>query len=453
MTHPTGFAGRDEAASGTAAGFTITEALVALGLTLLLTSSFLLLFGPARQSLRLEPEISSMRHDGRAVLDRIAADLLRAGSGLPVEVPVFTDLDRAGDRNPDGLDFLAAPERLVEASFEPVVGFNGSQATLAAPQSRLGGSRRNSWVVVFNDDEMMPRWVFGRVVSVSGSGSGALGRLGSAVRSGAKTAPAPPRGARVRIAPLTDAWHHHFRASVDADTFSPGSGGGLLERGLQSLLGGVIEAALPGAGSSVVSGLTDQVVASMIETLAAKKGKGKKPGSAGGGGEDPDGYGLFGLGQPGIVPVSRIRYWVRAAGAEERGVLMRRVDETPPQPVGFVEDLQVRYLTGARSDVPLDTPPRFAGDLRTAASLDGHIVRAVEISVRIRSVGRRLAAAPGGSGDSTGPFLLRTYRRRVGLRVAAAGVDRRAWEEHMQMNALPTDIPKIGPLRFLRLPW
>ena len=49
-------------------------------------------------------------------------------------------LDRAGNRNPDGLDFLAAPERLAEASFEPVVSFDGVEVRLgASPVSPLTG--------------------------------------------------------------------------------------------------------------------------------------------------------------------------------------------------------------------------------------------------------------------------------------------------------------------------
>ena len=420
---------------------------MALGLTLVMTAGFLLLFRQARQSLRLEPELASMRQVGRAALDRIAADLLRAGSGLPVEVPIFSDLAPAGDRNPDGLDFLAAPERLAEAAFEPVVAFDGATATLALPNSRLAGSAGSSggsWVVVFNDDEMTPRWVFGRVRSVSGGGGA---------------------GARVRIAPSQDPRRRHFRAAADAGTFEPGSGGGLLERGLRSLLGGAIKAALPGFGNTVVSGLTEQVVTSVIETMTGKKkgeepdggGGGADPGGADPGGADSAGSGLFGLGQPGIVPVSRIRYWVRPApadAADGRAVLMRRVDEAPPQPVGFVEDLQVRYVTGGGNEVLADIPPPFAGDMRSAAHLGGRIARAVEVSVRVRSVGRRLAGSSGpGPGAGAGDFLSRTYRRRVGLRVAAAGVERRAWEERMQWSALPTDIPKIGPLRFVRLPW
>ena len=427
-----------------AAGFTITEAVFALGLTLMVSAGFLLLFQQGRNSLNLQPELSSMRQDGRAALDRIAADLLRAGSGLPVEVPIFTDLDRAGNGDPDGLDFLAAPERLAEATFEAVVGFDGARATLGQPRSRLAGDGENPFVVVFNDDEMTPRWVFGRVVSIRDGTNGLMHLLSEE---------AHPAGAEVRVAPLDNRWHHHFHGSVDADTFSPGSGGGLIERGLQSVLGGVIEAALPALGSAELTGLTEQVVGKMIEELAARAGT---PAPTGEDGEDIEDFGLFGLGQPGLVPVSRIRYWVRAPSADAadgRGVLMRRVDEGAAQPVGFVEDLQVRYVTGANGDVLLDTPPGFIGDMRTAARLADHIVRAVDISVRVRSLETRFAAAPGGGAGDPDLFLTRTYRRRIGLRVPAAGVERRAWEEIMQTRALPTEIPKIGPLRYLKLPW
>lgn len=429
-----------------AEGFTITEAVVALGLTLMVGAGFGLLLRQARLSFELQPELAAMRQDGRAVLDRIAADLGRAGSGLPVEIPVFTDLDRAGNGDPDGLDFLAAPERSAEVSFEPVVGFDGARVTLGTPESRLdrgpaGGDR--PFAVVFNDDEMTPRWAFGRVASVR-----AAGGLGRAVSSS---------GAVVRIAPVDDPWHVHFRPGVDADTFAPGSGGGLLERGLQSVLGGVIEAAVPGIGRGALSSLTDQVVGQMLQRLLERRGQqaGRPPG-----GEDADGYGLFGLGQPGLVEVERIRYWVRApaANAEDgRRVLMRRVNEDAPQPVGFVEDLQVRYVTDENGDVLLDAPPRFAGDMSSAARLRGHVVRAVDVAVRVRSLGRRLAAAGGSGGGPAAVgsegFLNRTYARRVALRVATAGVERRAWEELMQLHSLPTEIPRIGPLRFLPLPW
>ena len=446
-------------------GFTITEAVVALGLTLMVSASFAMLFRQARMSFDLQPELAAMRQDGSAVLDRIGADLVRAGSGLPAEIPVFADLDRAGDQNPDGLDFLTAPERFADASFEPVVGFDGVEVTLGQSESRLdrgGGASDRSFALVFNDDEMTPRWAFGRVVSVrSGPGAGA-GSLGGALRAAGSRivempeGAAPSAGAAVRIAPLEDPWHWHFRASVDADTFQPGSGGGLLERGLQSVLGGVIEAVAPGIGRGAVASLTEQVVGTMLQQLLKKRGL--PPGTPIGG-EESEGYGLFGLGQPGLVPVTRIRYWVRTPetnAADRRRVLMRRVDENAPQPVGFVEDLQVRYVTGQNGDVPLDTPPRFVGDMASAARLRDHVVRAVDISVRVRSIGSRPAArlANQGAGEAAeAGGLSRTYRRRVALRATAAGVERRAWEELMQLNSLPTEIPRIGPLRFLPLPW
>lgn len=447
-----------------AAGFTIAEAVVALGLTLMVSASFGLLFRQARLSLELQPELATLRQDGRAILDRIAADLARAGGGLPAEIPVFTDLDRAGDRDPDGLDFLTAPPRLADASFEPVVAFDGAEVRLESPESRLerGPETGERFVVVFNDDEMTPRWAFGRVVSVRGaapgSGPGLLGALRAATQvtqlesSGGKTP-----GATVRIAPRHDSWHWHFRPSVDGDTFEPGSGGGLLERGLQSVLGGAIEAAVPGIGGGALASLTEQVVGAMMEQLL--KERGGTPGTLSES-EPEDGYGLFGLGRPGLVPVSRVRYWVGEAApnaADSRRVLMRRVDEEPPQPVGYVDDLQIRYVTGQHRDVLLDMPPRFVGDMTSAARLRDHVVRAVDVTVRIRAPGKR--GAPGFSATGDTPpgeedgFLTRTYQRRVVLRAAAAGVERRAWEERMQLHSLPTEIPRIGPLRFLPLPW
>ncbi len=440
---------RRRSRSGAAApGFTITEAVVALGLTLMVAASFGLLFRQARLVLELQPELATLRQDGHAILDRIAADLVRAGSGLPVEVPVFTDLERAGDRNPDGLDFLTAPGRLAEASFEPVVAFDGVEVRLGHPRSRLdggSGGRRRRFVVVFNDDEMTPRWAFGEVVSVrAASGVGSPGEEN-------------PVGARVRIAPRENPWHRHFRPSVDGDTFEPGSGGGLLERALQSVLGGAIEAAVPGIGGGALASLTEQVLGVMLERWARERGA--PPGT-------PlevrqgEGTGLFGLGQPGLVPVNRIRYRVRDAApdaADRRRVLMRRVDDEPPQPVGYVEDLQVRYITGQNGDVLLDSPPGFAGDMASAARLRDHVVRAVDVAVRVRAAEDRAGRAFSGSEaalpEEGGGHLTRVYRRRVGLRVTAAGVERRAWEELMQLNSLPTEIPRIGPLRFLPVPW
>ena len=421
-----------------APGFTITEAVVALGLTLMVAGSFGLLFRQARLTLDLQPELATLRQDGRAILDRIAADLARAGGGLPAEIPVFNDLGRAGDRNPDGLDFLTAPDRLAEASFEPVVSFDGAEVRLGHPGSRLdrgAGDAGRRFAVVFNDDEMTPRWAFGEVVSVHGGSGGAV----------------------VRIASRDTPWHRHFRPSVDGDTFEPGSGGGLLERALQSVLGGAIEAAVPGIGSGALTRLTEQVVGAMLEQWARERGV---PVGTPVQVRAREGTGLFGLGQPGLVPVSRIRYWVREAApdaSDPRRVLMRRADEGPPQPVGYVEDLQVRYVTGQNGDVLLDAPPRFVGDMASAARLRDHIVRAVDITVRVRAAESRATRAFAGSGaalpEDGGGDLTQVYRRRVGLRVAAAGVERRAWEELMQLSALPTEIPRIGPLRFLPVPW
>ncbi len=436
---------------GAAAGFTITEAVVALGLTLMVAGSFGLLFRQARLTLDLQPELATLRQDGSAILDRIATDLARAGGGLPAEIPVFTDLGPAGDRDPDGLDFLTAPERLAEASFEPVVAFDGVKVRLGHPGSRLdrgSGDGGRRFAVVFNDDEMTPRWAFGEVVSVSPAGNGfvegALGEEG-------------PAGAVVRIAPREGPWHWHFRPSVDGDTFEPGSGGGLLERALESVLGGAIEAAVPGIGGGTLASLTEQVVGAMLERWARERGV---PLGTPVEVRQGEGTGLFGLGQPGLVPVTRIRYWVRDAArdaADPRRVLMRRADEEAPQPVGYVEDLQVRYVTGQDSDVLRDAPPRFVGDMASAARLRDHVVRAVDVTVRVRAAENRVGRAFAGSGaaspDDGDGYLTRVYRRRVGLRVPAAGVERRAWEELMQLNALPTEIPRIGPLRFLPVPW
>ncbi len=436
---------------GAAAGFTITEAVVALGLTLMVAGSFGLLFRQARLTLDLQPELATLRQDGSAILDRIATDLARAGGGLPAEVPVFADLAPAGDRNPDGLDFLTAPERLAEASFEPVVAFDGVKVRLGHPGSRLdrgSGDGGRRFAVVFNDDEMTPRWAFGEVVSVSPGGNGfveeALGEEG-------------PAGAVVRIAPREGPWHWRFRPSVDGDTFEPGSGGGLLERALESVLGGAIEAAVPGIGGGALASLTEQVVGAMLERWARERGV---PLGTPVEVRQGEGTGLFGLGQPGLVPVTRIRYWVRDAApdaADPRRVLMRRTDEEAPQPVGYVEDLQVRYVTGQNSDVLRDAPPRFVGDMASAARLRDHVVRAVDVTVRVRAAENRVGRAFAGSGaaspDDGDGYLTRVYGRRVGLRVPAAGVERRAWEELMQLNGLPTEIPRIGPLRFLPVPW
>ncbi len=444
------------------AGFTIAEAVVALGLTLMVSASFSLLFRQARLSLELQPELATLRQDGRAILDRVAADLARAGGGLPAEIPAFTDLDRAGDRNPDGLDFLTAPPRLPDVSFEPVVAFDGTEATLASPESRLDrGSAPTGgrFVVVFNDDEMTPRWAFGQMVSVRGAAPGSGTGVVGAIRAAAQvtdSAPsgATPLGAVVRIAPRQNPWHWHFRPSVDADTFEPGSGGGLLERGLQSVLGGAIEAAVPGIGRGALASLTEQVVGAMMERLLKKQGV---PVGTAVESDPGEGYGLFGLGQPGLVPVTRIRYWVRDAepnAGDSRRVLMRRVDEEAPQPVGFVDDLQVRYVTGQNGDVLLDLPPRFIGDMASAARLRDHVVRAVDVTIRIRAPEKRGSSGTKGAPlREGGDFLARTYQRRVVLRVAAAGVERRAWEELMQLHSLPTEIPRIGPLRFLPVPW
>ena len=449
---------------GAAPGFTITEAVVALGLTLMVAGSFGLLFRQARLTLDLQPELATLRQDGRAILDRIAADLVRAGGGLPAEIPVFTDLGSAGDRNPDGIDFLTAPERLAEAAFEPVVAFDGVEVKLGHPRSRLdrgSGDGERRFVVVFNDDEMTPRWAFGEVVSVRDAGgeSGLLGTLRAAGNQAAGVAAgeAGPAGATVRIASRESPWHRHFRPSVDGDTFEPGSGGGLLERALGSVLGRAIEAAVPGIGGGALASLTEQVVGAMLERFARERGL---PVGTPVEVRQGEGSGLFGLGQPGLVPVTRIRYWLRDAApdaADPRRVLMRRVDEQPPQPVGYVDDLQVRYVTGQNGDVLLETPPRFVGDMASAARLRDHVVRAVDVSIRVRAAESRVRAGVSRSGavleEGEDGALTRVYRRRVGVRTASAGVERRAWEELMQLNSLPTEIPRIGPLRFLPLPW
>ncbi len=439
------------------AGFTIVEVVVVAAVTLFVLASFVVLFRMGQGAFRSGPEVAALRLDASAMVDLMARDLERAGSGLPPEIPVFNDLGRAGNRNPDGLDFLAAPARLAATGFEPVVSFDGTTAGLGVPRSRLDAATR-TFVMVFNDDEMMPRWALGEVASVASSGGRQAGAVPHGATQTADGQAATPEGARVGLRPVRNDWHTHFR-SLDADTFAPGGGGGLMQRALKSVLGGVIGAVLPGLGTGPAATLTDQVVSAMLKTLAERAGKagksiGKDKLPAGGIGEEPaETYGLFGLGQPGIVPVSRIRYWLRPPRPRDAGrrTLMRRVDDGAAQPVGFAEDLQIRYVTGRDAGRLRDTPPPFSGDMRTAAQLGDHIVRSVEVEIRVAS---SAAASRDGSptGDGAAPRTT-VVQRRVGLRVTAAGVGRRAWEESMQRNALPTEIPRIGPLRFIKLPW
>ncbi len=438
-------------------GFTLVEVVMVAAVTLLVLAGFVALFRTGQGALGSAPETAALRLDASAMLDLVARDLERAGSGLPPEIPVFNDLGRAGNRNPDGLDFLASPARLAETGFEPVVSFDGTTTRLGIPASRLAASS-DDLVVVFNDDEMMPRWALGEVSSVSASGSGGIL---TDLKSLVPEAPGgSSSGARVRIQPVRNDWHYHFR-SLDADTFSPGGGGGLMQRGLKSLLGGVIEAALPNLGAGPMAALTDQVFAAMVEKLAGQAGQKGKSGKSGklgklpgiGGGEE-EGYGLFGLGQPGIVPVSRIRYWLRdpRPGRDDgRRTLMRQVNDRAPQPVGFAEDLQIRYITGRDADGIREAPPSFLGDMKTAATLADWVVRGVDIEIRVMSSGA--ANRQGSSGGVEAAHRTVTARRRVGIRVASAGAARRAWEESMQRNSLPTEIPRIGPLRFIKLPW
>lgn len=431
------------AAPTSSAGFTLAEALVGLTLALIVTAAFLTLFRQGGDTLRLQPELAWMRHDAGHALDRIAADLARAGSGLPPEIPVFNDLGAAGDHDPDGLDFLAAPADAPEVGFEPVTAFDGAEATLSVSDSRLD-PEAEPWVVVFNDDMFMPRWVFGQV-SAATSGSGGI--VGEAVGSFPGTSAEGASGARVRIAPLDTPWHHRFHAG-DGGSFEPGQGG-LMGSALQALLGGVVDSVFPGADSGMLAGLTEELVEAVVDTVRAKKGKGT-PGEADDAGDEADeddGYGLFGLSQPGVTPVNRIRYWLREPDPDGRRVLLRQVDTAPPQPVGFLDDLQVRYFTGDSVQNARTDPPAYVGDMASASTLSAHVVRAVEVTVRVRSTPGRFQAfaGEGGSADS----LSRSFTRRVGLRVAAAGADRRLWEESMQRQAVLTDVPRIGPLRYL----
>ncbi len=430
----------------TAAGFTLTEALVALSLSLTLSAAFLMLFRQGGRTLRLEPELAVLRHDAGQALDRIAADLARAGSGIPPEIPVFNDLGPAGNGDVDGLDFLTAPARMAGIGFEPVVAFDGTEATLALPASRLDPESR-PWAVVFNDDKFMPRWVFGQVLAVGGGGGGLLSGAVASARDalGEESAPA---GATVRIRPMETGWHRRFHAG-DGASFSPGQGG-LVGKSLQALLGGFVESVFPAAANPAVAALTSKLVEAVVSGVRARRGRagtGVRAASADEEEEDEEGYGMFGLGQPGLTPVSRIRYELRAPNGDGDRVLMRQVDAEPPQPVAFLEDFQVRYFTGDDAGIARDDPPGFVGDMRRASTLSAHLVRAVEVTVRVRSTAGRFAALPGeGGGDGA---LSRTYTRRVGIRATAAGVDRRFWEEAMQQKAVLADVPRIGPLRFL----
>lgn len=444
---------------GASTGFTLVEAMVALAITIAVTACFLLLFRHGGGALRLEPELAAIRQDARGALDRIARDLVRAGSGLPPEIPVFADLGPAGDGGgrPDGLDFLAAPARLGEVVFEPVAEFDGTRVTLGVPGTGLD-PRTRPLAAVFNDDKFMPRWVVGEVVSVRSEGSGALSDL---LRKGREKAGDEPAsgGASVQLRALPGDWHRRFHAG-DGGTFSPGQGG-LIGRSLQALLGGFVESALPGVPPVMKSAVTEKLTSAVVDIIRARKGKkakGKKSGKTTGGGapgsslpgddEDlDDGSGLFGLGQPGLVPVARIRYRVGEPDEDGQRLLLRQVDDEAPQPVAFVEDFQVRYFTGDDAASGSDDPPGYVGDMSGAGALSRHVVRAVEVTVRMRSTVGRYAANPG---DEAGKGRLsRSFTRRVGLRVAAAGADRRLWEEAMQQKAVLAEVPRVGPLRFL----
>lgn len=70
-------------------GFSLTEVLIAVLITMLVMGSVFLLLQRGQTSFRREPEVSDMNANARAGLDRIGQDLTVAGYNTPINMPIM----------------------------------------------------------------------------------------------------------------------------------------------------------------------------------------------------------------------------------------------------------------------------------------------------------------------------------------------------------------------------
>jgi type II secretory pathway pseudopilin PulG len=100
----------DARSPGDVRGFSLTEILVALLLTLLILGSVFVLLQKGQQTFLREPEVSSANGAARSSLDLISQDLAVAGFATPPHLAVLWS--NGGNGNPDGITIVYADARV-----------------------------------------------------------------------------------------------------------------------------------------------------------------------------------------------------------------------------------------------------------------------------------------------------------------------------------------------------
>ena len=107
-------------------------------------------------------------------------------------------------------------------------------------------------------------------------------------------------------------------------------------------------------------------------------------------------------------------------------LLMRDLNFQGPQPVGYLEDFQIRYTIGNTAPFDQDDPPDPVADLGFGTPLTAeNMLSGVRISVTARSVTAGMEGASEGAAGTDDDFIRKTFSTKVNPRNISAGLDNR----------------------------
>ena len=133
-----------------------------------------------------------------------------------------------------------------------------------------------------------------------------------------------------------------------------------------------------------------------------------------------------------ITRVSVVRYFTQLDDPTKYNgppphLLMRDLDFQGPQPVGYLDDFQIRYTIGVTAPVDQDTPPDPIADLGFGTPITAdNMLAGVRISVTARSVTAGMeGASEGASAGMEDDFIRKTFSTNVNPRNISSGLDAR----------------------------
>lgn len=166
-------------------GFSITELLIAMTLTLMVSASIYGLMFAGQKSFRREPERTELQQNIRLAMDVMMADIATAGVGMPAFVQTFgLGLD-GGGTNPDALEIYgndgSCPDVPFAASNALAQALPGCYGTTTVPiffHWANGGAP-----TAVNGTNGGPYWIVGNFTGSDPANANATGKTVTAVRS------------------------------------------------------------------------------------------------------------------------------------------------------------------------------------------------------------------------------------------------------------------------------